>query len=302
MSADLSWLKGSIPPLITPFRDGVVDFETYGRLIDAQIAGGSHGILVNGTTAEPSTLTVDERNELVAFAVKRVRQAIPVVAATGSQSLAETLVLSKFAERAGADAQLIVTPYYIKPPQRGLANYFIEVISGLNTPAMVYHIPGRAGVSMDVPTFAAIKQRCENLVGVKHASTDLAFVTELLTTMGHDFRVFVGLEELCLPMMAVGAVGMMNAVGNLAPSRVASLSNKVEAGDLRGAKSIHFELFEVSKAIFFDTNPIPLKYMMKRIGLIPNNEHRSPMSPASESLEHRLDAVLRATGMLGATE
>ena len=302
MSADLSWLKGSIPPLITPFRDGVVDFETYGRLIDAQIAGGSHGILVNGTTAEPSTLTVDERNELVAFAVKRARQAIPVVAATGSQSLAETLVLSKFAERAGADAQLIVTPYYIKPPQRGLANYFIEVISGLKTPAMVYHIPGRAGVSMDVPTFAAIKQRCKNLVGVKHASTDMAFVTELLSTMGHDFRVFVGLEELCLPMMAVGAVGMMNAVGNLAPSRVVALSNKVAAGDLRGAKDIHFELFEVSKAIFFDTNPIPLKYMMKRIGLIPNNEHRSPMSPASVSLEQRLDAVLRATGMLGESE
>ena len=298
MSGDISWLKGSIPPLITPFRDGDVDFETYGRLIDKQIDGGSHGILVNGTTAEPSTLTVEERNELVAFAVKRARQRVPVIAATGSQSLAETLQLSKFAERAGADAQLIVTPYYIKPPQRGLVSYFTQVVSGLKSPAMVYHIPGRAGVSMDVPTFATIKERCNNLVGVKHASTDLAFVTDLLTTMGRDFRVFVGLEELCLPMMAVGAVGMMNAVGNLAPAKVAALSDAVEASDLRRAKDIHFELFEISKAIFFDTNPIPLKYMMKRLGLIANNEHRSPMSPAPEALERRLDAVLRAAGML----
>lgn len=299
MTVDASWLKGSIPPLITPFRDGAVDFETYGRLIDHQIAGGSHGILVNGTTAEPSSLTIDERNEIVAFAVKRVNGRIPVVAATGSQSLAETVSLSQFAERAGADAQLIVTPYYIKPPQRGMVSYFTQVMSQLKTPAMVYHIPGRAGVSMDVATFAAIKESCSNLVGVKHASTDLAFVTELLTTMGRDFRVFVGLEELCLPMMAVGAIGMMNAVGNLAPDRVAALSNAVETGELARARDLHFGLFEISKAIFFDTNPIPLKYMMKRVGLISHNEHRLPMSPATEALERKLDVVLRETGLVG---
>lgn len=297
MSGDLSWLKGSIPPLITPFRDGEVDFKTYAHLVERQIEGGSHGILVNGTTSEPSTLTTDERNELVALAVKTAKGRIPVVAATGSQSLAETLVLSQFAERAGADAQLVVTPYYIKPPQRGLENYFIEVLSRLKTPAMVYHIPGRAAVSMDVATFAAIKAKCPNLVGVKHASTDLAFVTDLLTALGRDFRVFVGLEELCFPMMAIGAVGMMNAVGNLDPKRVAQMHDAVEAGDLAWARELHFALFEISKAIFFDTNPIPLKYMMKKIGLIERNEHRLPMVAASEALERRLDEVLRKTGL-----
>ena len=300
MTSDLSWLKGSIPPLITPFHDGEVDFETYGRLIENQIAGGSHGILVNGTTAEPSTLSVEERNEIVAYAIKKVRGRIPVVAATGSQSLADTLALSAFAESAGADAQLIVTPYYIKPPQRGLAAYFIEVMSRLKSPAMVYHIPGRAGVSMDVATFAQVKAKCANLVGVKHASTDLAFVSDLLTELGRDFRVFVGLEELCLPMMAIGALGMMNAVGNLAPKRVAELSNAVDEGDLARARDIHFALFEISKAIFFDTNPIPLKYMMKKMGLIARNEHRPPMSPAPEALERRLDGVLREVGLIGA--
>jgi len=297
MPQDLSWLKGSIPPLITPFRDGAIDFETYGRLIERQIEGGSHGILVNGTTAEPSTLSTDERNDIVAYAVKHTKGRIPVVAATGSQSLAETLVLSQFAEKAGADAQLIVTPYYIKPPQRGLETYFVEVVSRMKTPAMVYHIPGRAGVSMDVATFAAIKAKCDNLVGVKHASTDLAFVTDLLTALGRDFRVFAGLEELGFPMMAIGAVGMMNAVGNLDPGRVAGLSNAVEAGDLSRARDLHFQLFEVSKSIFFETNPIPLKYMMKKLGLIARNEHRPPMSPAPQALEKRLDDVLRTANL-----
>jgi 4-hydroxy-tetrahydrodipicolinate synthase len=298
VNTDLSWLKGSTPPLITPFKDGAIDFDTYGRLIERHIAGGSHGILVNGTTAEPSTLSLDERNGVVAFAVKCAKGRIPVIAATGSQSLVETLILSRFAEDAGADAQLIVTPYYIKPPQRGLEAYFIDVVSRLKTPAMVYHIPGRAGVSMDVKTFAAIRERCDNLVGVKHASTDLGFVTELLSTLGSDFRVFAGLEELCLPMMSVGAVGMMNAVGNLLPEKVAALGNAALEGDLRDARGLHFALFEISQAIFFDTNPIPLKYMMRRTGLIARNEHRLPMAPATAALEARLDETLKRAGLI----
>jgi 4-hydroxy-tetrahydrodipicolinate synthase len=298
VNTDLSWLKGSVPPLITPFKDGAIDFDTYGQLIERHIVGGSHGILVNGTTAEPSTLSIDERNALVAFAVKTAKGRIPVVAATGSQSLVETLILSRFAEDAGADAQLIVTPYYIKPPQRGLEAYFIDVMSRLRTPAMVYHIPGRAGVSMDVKAFEAIRAQCDNLVGVKHASTDLGFVTELLSTLGPDFRVFAGLEELCLPMMSVGAVGMMNAVGNLLPEKVAALGNAVLEGDLRDARGLHFALFEISQAIFFDTNPIPLKYMMRRTGLIARNEHRLPMAPATAALEARLDETLKRAGLI----
>ena len=298
MKSDLSWLKGSFPPLITPFKDGAIDFDTYGRLIERHIAGGSHGILVNGTTGEPSTLSVDERNALVDFAVRKAKSRIPVVAATGSQSLPETLALSRFAEDAGADAQLIVTPYYIKPPQRGLEAYFIEVMSRLRTPAMVYHIPGRAGVAMDVKTFQTIRTRCSNLVGVKHASTDLGLVTELLAAMGDDFRIFAGLEELCLPMMSVGAVGMMNAVGNLLPEKVAALGSAVLTGDLKDARALHFALFEISQAIFLDTNPIPLKYMMRRTGLIARNEHRLPMLPASAALETRLDETLKRAGLI----
>lgn len=299
MKADFSWLRGSFPPLVTPFRDGAVDFDAYRKLVEYQIAGGSHGVVVNGTTGEPSTLSVAERNELVATAVRVAKGRIPVVAATGSQSMAETLELSQFAEKVGAAAQLIVTPYYIKPPQRGLERYFIEVLSRLSTPAMIYHIPGRAAVSMEVQTVETIARSCSNLVGIKHASTDLAFVTELLASLGRDFRIFVGLEELCFPMMAIGAAGMMNAVGNLDPRHVASLHRAMTAGDLEAARKIHFELFEISKAIFFDTNPIPLKYMMKRMGLTDRNEHRPPMAPATAALEQRLDVVLKAAGLIG---
>jgi 4-hydroxy-tetrahydrodipicolinate synthase len=291
-------LRGSFPPLVTLFRDGAIDLDGYARLIERHIEGGSHGILVNGTTAEPSTLSVDERNETVTLAVEAVSARVPVIAATGSQSLAETLALSKHAARAGADALLVVTPYYIKPPQAGLVEYFVAVCEQVEIPVLVYHIPGRTAVSMEVESFVRVRERCENLVGVKHASTDLAFVTDLLLALGDGFRIFVGLESLSFPMLAMGAVGLMNAVGNLDPGRVAALCEAVDAGDWKRAREIHNALVELSQAIFFETNPIPLKYMMRRIGAIDRNEHRLPMVAASAALEARLDSVLDRAGLL----
>jgi 4-hydroxy-tetrahydrodipicolinate synthase len=292
-------LCGSIPPLVTPFRSGEVDYATYARLVERQIAGGSHGILVNGTTSEPSTLTIDERNKLVEVAVKTAAGRVPVVAATGSQSHADTVTLSAAAEKAGADALLILTPYFIRPPQRGMAEYFIDLARRTALPVMIYHIPGRAAVNITVDTVAQIAEKAPNLVGIKHAFNDLTFVTELLVRMGPEFRVHVGLEDLSLPMLAVGARGLMNAVGNLAPGKVAELYNKVDAGDLVGAKALHYELFELNQSVFFDTNPIPIKYMMKRMGILPNEEHRLPMVPATPELAKRLDAVLDRAGLHG---
>ena len=144
MTNSLERLRGSFPPIITPFKDGGVDYEAYGSLLEFQIEKGSHGIVVNGTTAEPSTLTVDERNRLVSLAIEVVSDRIPVVAATGSQSLAETRTLTQHAVKAGADALLVVTPYYIRPPQNGLVDYYLELAASHETPWMIYHIPGRA--------------------------------------------------------------------------------------------------------------------------------------------------------------
>lgn len=295
---DVAKLRGSYPPLITPLRNGALDEAAYANLVERQIAGGSHGIVVNGTTAEPSTLTLEEREQLLDIALATARGRIPVIAATGSQSLAETLRLTRHAHTAGADALLVVTPYYVRPPQRGLVAYYREVAQVSDKPLLLYHIPGRTAVAVTVDTLESIRAAVPSFIGMKHAVNDLGFVTHALSRLGHDFRIFVGLEDLSFPMLAIGACGLMNAVGNLAPERVAAMCELVDANDLSGARAIHYALAELNDAVFFDTNPIPIKYMMKRLGYLPANEHRLPMVPATAELERRLDAVLERTGLM----
>ena len=299
MAFDLSRLRGSIPPLVTPLSEGAVDLDAYARLVEFQIENGSHGILVNGTTAEPSTLTLEERNTLVDVAMKTAGGRVPIVAATGSQSLAETEVLTDHAVEAGVDALLIVTPYYIRPPQRGLVQYYLELASRHDTPWMIYHIPGRTAVSVTIDSLEKLRGASPHFVGMKHAVNDLGFVSECLNVLGDDFRIFVGLEDLSFPMMSVGACGLMNAVGNLRPGVLAELCEAVWKNDLEVARGLHHRLFEVNQAVFFDTNPIPMKYMMKRLGILSENEHRLPMMAATPDLEGRLDAVLERAGLLG---
>lgn len=287
-----SFLRGSYTPLITPFTEQRVDHKQYAALVQRQIDGGSHGIVVNGTTGEPSTLTVAERGALVRTAVAVAAGRLPVVAATGSQSLSETLELTAAAELAGADAVLVVTPYYIKPPQRGLVSYFNRVATSSALPLMIYHIPARAAVELAIESVAEIAETSPTLVGMKHASADLGYATRLLRTLGEDFRLFVGLEELSLPLLAIGASGLMNAVGNLAPRAVADLCDAVHKGDLLEARRINAGLAELNEAVFWDTNPIPMKYLMTQLGLLTSNEHRLPMVAATPQLEERLDDLL----------
>jgi 4-hydroxy-tetrahydrodipicolinate synthase len=293
-------LRGSIPPLVTPFRNGEVDYDAYARLVAMQIEKGSHGILVNGTTSEPAVLTIEERNKLVDVAMGVTTKRVPIVAATGSQSLAETQKLTEHAAKAGADALLIVTPYYTRPPQRGLVAYYLEIAKISDLPWMVYHIPGRTAVSVTLDTLKELKSKSPRFVGMKHAVNDLGFVSECLAAFGRDFKIFVGLEELSFPMMAVGACGLMNAVGNLCPDVLREMCEAVWKNDLSTARLLHQRLFEINQAVFFDTNPIPIKYMMKRLEILPTNEHRLPMMPATPELEKRLDGVLRNAGLLKA--
>ncbi|MCY4514624.1 MAG: 4-hydroxy-tetrahydrodipicolinate synthase [Candidatus Tectomicrobia bacterium] len=291
-------LRGSIPPLVTPFMNGSVDYDQYRKLVLRQIEAGSHGILVNGTSAEPSCLTVEERNRLVSTAVETASGRAVVVAATGSQSLAESRCLTEHAVRAGADALLIVTPYYVKPPQRGLVEYFRVLAAGHETPWMIYHIPSRAAVSVTLDTLNAVRDHCEHFVGIKHAVNDLGFVSQCLHAFGEEFRVFVGVEELSFPELAVGACGLMNAVGNLRPRMLVDMCEAVWDGDLLRGRDLHRRLLELNQAVFYDTNPIPVKYMMSRMGVLNDNEHRLPMKRASRTLARRLDAVLQRAGLL----
>jgi 4-hydroxy-tetrahydrodipicolinate synthase len=298
MKLPKNFLKGSIPPLITPFKSGRVDYDAYAGLVEFQVKNGSHGILVNGTTSEPASLTIEERNRVVDVAIEACATKLPIVVATGSQNLQETSVLTAHAEKAGADALLIVTPYYTRPPQRGLVEYYKKLGRQTSLPWMIYHIPGRAAVSVTLDTLQKISKACPNFVGIKHAVDDLGFASECLDHFGMDFRIFVGLEDLSYPMMAVGACGLMNAVGNLQPRKLARMCEAVWIGDLRKAQRLHYDLFEINQAVFFDTNPIAMKYMMKKLGIMPKNEHRLPMVPATKELEKRLDGVLKRAKLI----
>jgi 4-hydroxy-tetrahydrodipicolinate synthase len=291
-------LRGSYPPVFTPFRGDSVDYDAFAGLIEFQVTSGSHGLVINGTTAEPSLLTIAERKKLLEVAIDANAGRVPLIAATGSQSYAETLELSEHANRPGVDALLIVTPYYIRPPQRGLVAYYKALGERTELPMLMYHIPGRAAVNATIDTLKEIVDAVPHFVGMKHAALDLALVSEAILAFGPEFRVFVGLEELSFPMLAMGACGMVNAVSNIAPRKVADLYNAVAAGDLAGARKLHYDLWELNQAVFFDINPIPMKYMAKRLGILPANDHRLPLLPATPEVERKLDAVMEKAGLL----
>lgn len=292
-------LKGSFPPIVTPFKEnGDVDYDTYAKLIEFQVTGGTHGVVVTGTTGEPSTLVPEERTQLLKTAIAAAKGRIQIVAATGTQNHADTVTMTMEAEKAGADALLIVTPYFVRPPQRGLEAYYIDLCKRTSLPVMIYHIPGRAAVNMTADTIARVAEAAPNLVGIKHAFNDLALVSDLIVKLGADFRIHVGLEDLSFPMLCMGAHGMMNAVGNIAPKKVAELYDAVARGDLTRGKALHYELYELNNAVFFDTNPIPMKYMMMRMGLLPNELHRLPMVSSTPELRVKLDGVMKRAGLL----
>lgn len=300
MTLPLEQLQGSFVPLVTPFSDGEVDYRTYARLVQFQIEQGSHGVVITGTTGEPSTLTLDERAKLLKVAISEAAGSIPVMAATGSQSLTETVWLTEHAAKAGADALLVVTPYYVKPSQRGLIEYFAQVGRLSDLPLLIYHIPGRAAVSLSIETILEIRERTPSLVGMKHAADDLGLVSDCLRAIGPDFKVFVGLEELSLPMLAVGACGLVNAVANVVPRQIVDLYEAMAKGDLKRAQSLHITLLSLNRAVFWDSNPTPVKYLMRRAGLLEKNEHRLPMMPATHDLERRLDDIWEQVANFGA--
>lgn len=298
MKLDPDFLRGSYPPLLTPFtEDGEVDYDQYAQLVEFQIRQGSHGIVVNGTTAEPSLLSLTERKRLLEIALQTAAGRVPIVAATGSQSFAETAELCEHAERVKADALLIVTPYYVRPSQRGLVAYYQALARRASLPFLIYHIPGRAAVGITIETLRQIAAACPTLVGMKHATPSLDLVTEAIVEFGGEFRILVGLEEFSFPMLAMGASGMVNAVSNIAPDRIVALYDAVVRGDLLAARQLHFDLFELNRAVFFDTNPVPMKYMAKRLGILRNNHHRLPLVAADKSLQDRLDTVLLAADL-----
>lgn len=291
-------LKGSFVPLVVPFDNGTVDYDAYAKLCERQITNGSDGLLVNATSGEPTTLTLDERATLVEIAKETSAGRVPVVAGTASQSHAETVTLIERYQRLGVEAILVVTPYYCSPPQRALVAFYFDVAARTDRPILIYHIPGRAAVRLSADTLVAIKEGAPNIVGLKDTDGDLGLVAEVLHRLGGDFRIFCGTEPMTLPMLALGAVGAMLSVSNVIPEKVARLCALHAQGDGGGARHMNDALTELFAAVAFDTAPIPTKYMARRVGAIPRNEHRLPMAAATPELEARLDTVLQRAGLL----
>jgi 4-hydroxy-tetrahydrodipicolinate synthase len=283
--------KGSLTPLVTPFRDGAVDEAAFAVLIERQIAGGSHGVTVCGTSGEPAALSMVERERLIEQAVEVAAGRIPVLAGTGTNELSSMLHLTRAAERLGAAAVLTVTPYYVKPSQRGLEDWFLRVADATTLPVIMYDIPGRSAVSLDASTVARIAEQAPNVVGVKEARADLEHVSDVLARCGSDFSVYCGIESLCFPMLALGGAGHVSATANVLPQEVAELADAAFAGDWDRARELHYHLLRINQAIFFDTNPVPVKAMLAALGHI-SPEVRPPLAALDDAASARVHEVL----------
>lgn len=291
-------LRGAYCPLVVPFRDGKIDFDAYGALIERQIAEGTHGLLVNATSGEPTTLTADERGQLVEFAVRTANGRRPVCAGTASESFETSAGLIDRYDKAGADSILVVTPFYSAPPQRGAIAYFAKLGARTERPLLIYHIPGRAGFTLTVDTLAAVKEQLPHFAGLKNTDTDVGFVTGALNRLGRDFRIFAGLELPALPMLGIGGCGMMITASNVAPGLVSRLYETFARGDIDGAIALNLKLYPLFRGVGLETSPIPVKYMLKRLGYLNANEHRSPLVAATPEVEIQLDKVLAEIGLL----
>lgn len=287
-------LTGSYVAIITPFSDGEVEWETLAELIEFQIAGGTHGILPCGTTGESPTLSHPEHDKVVEFTVKQVHGRVPVLAGSGSNSTAEALRLAHHARDCGADAALVITPYYNKPPQEGLYRHFKTIAEEVDIPIFIYNVPGRTGVSITPETVARLFE-IENIVAIKEASGSLEQVSRILSLC--DIAVFSGDDSLTFPIICNGGKGVVSVVANIMPKEVSEMVSLAVGGKIEEARRLHYELYAISKALFIETNPIPVKTALAMMGKAVE-EFRLPLCPMSASNRAKLEKVLRSYSLI----
>jgi 4-hydroxy-tetrahydrodipicolinate synthase len=290
--------KGSITALITPFKNGLLDEEALGRLVEWQIAEGTHGLVPTGTTGESPTLSFDEHKRVIDITVEVARGRVPVIAGTGSNSTDEAIELSQHAEKVGADGILIVNPYYNKPTQDGLYHHFKAINDKVGIPVVIYNIPGRTNVDMSVATMARIFE-LKNVVGVKDATANLARVSQQRAAMGPEFNQLSGEDATALGFIAHGGHGCISVASNVAPRLCADFQNTLMKGDFAAALKLQDRLMPLFDALFVETNPGPVKYAASRLGLC-SAEMRLPMVPISDAAKKVVDAALAKVGLLQA--
>ncbi len=292
-------LKGVFTAIITPFTDsGAIDEKSYAELIQKQINAGVSGIVPCGTTGESPTLTHNEHDHMIEMTIDLVGGQIPVIAGTGSNSTAEAVRLSQHAMKAGADVVMLVNPYYNKPTQEGLFLHFREIANSIDIPCIVYNIKGRTGVNVETDTLLRLVDACPNLIGVKEASGDLDQMKAVISRTPDNFNVLSGDDNLVLKLIEMGGNGVVSVASNIVPGKMVSMVKAALNGDFESAKGMDYELSILFKALFLETNPIPIKAAMAMIGLC-KETYRLPMCPlSSESHRQRLRETLIELALL----
>jgi 4-hydroxy-tetrahydrodipicolinate synthase len=285
-------LTGTITALVTPFRQQAVAYDDLAKLVEAQIKGGIDGIVPVGTTGESPTLSHDEHLDVIRATIAAVRGRVPVIAGTGSNSTAEAVQLTSEATAAGADAMLVVAPYYNKPSQEGVFAYFSAVAESTDKPVILYSIPGRCGIEIGVGVVERLRARYPHVRYIKEAGGSVDRVDQLKHALGKDITVLSGDDALTLPFIAVGAEGVISVASNLLPKQVGQLVDLAIAGEFAKATAAHRKLYPVFKSLFIEPNPVPVKFAMHRAGLIGSPEVRSPLTPLTSASEAILVAAL----------
>ena len=280
--------KGSFVALVTPFKDGKIDEEKFRELIEFQIKNGTNGLVPCGCTGEAATLVHEEQKAAIKMAVETVNKRIPVIAGTGSNSTREALDLTAYAKKAGADGALLITPYYNKPTPEGLYRHYEKVAKGVDIPVVLYNVPSRTGISMLPETVARLSE-IENIVAIKEASGSMDQTSEILSRC--DITVLSGDDSATVPLMAIGAKGVISVTANIVPDKIAAMVGAFLAGRTDEARELHLALFKLSRAMFIETNPIPVKAALKLMGML-NGELRLPLCEMRDENEKKLKQVL----------
>lgn len=288
---------GAFTALVTPFRNGRVDEERYREFIEWQITQGINGLVPCGTTGESATLTHEEHENVIRICIDQTKKRVPVIAGAGSNNTAEAVRLTRFAKEAGADAALHITPYYNKPTQGGLFAHYKAIADAVDLPIIVYNVPGRTGVKIAPATMARMYKEIPAVIGEKEATGDLCYVSDTLEYCGPGFTLLSGDDFTVLPALALGAVGVISVTSNLVPAKMAAMCRAFAKGDLALAKQLHYEMGPLNRACFVETNPIPVKTALAKMGKM-GLEMRLPLVPMQPEYEKMLDEALAGCGLI----
>ncbi|MGC2424300.1 MAG: 4-hydroxy-tetrahydrodipicolinate synthase [Nitrospirota bacterium] len=288
--------KGSIVAIVTPFKNGKVDETALGELIEWHIASGTDGIVPCGTTGESATLGYEEHEQVIEYTVKKVAGRVPVIAGAGSNSTEETIMLTAHAKKVGADGALLITPYYNKPTQEGLYRHFKAVADAVDIPIVLYNVPGRTSVNM-LPATVARCAQIKNIVAIKEATANLQQISEIIELCGDKLSVLSGDDFTVLPLLSIGGVGVISVTANVAPVDMAGLCDAYFAGDMVEARRLHYKLQPLNQAMFYETNPIPVKTALGLMGKC-SPELRLPLCPMSDTNTEKLTNVMKKYGLI----